>query len=60
MSKCCWLKIVRYVDMTREFLALSGGYELDSVSRVDDFGTKSPKNNTTCSYWITTCPTATG
>lgn len=26
-----------YVDMTREFLALSGGYELDSVSRVNDF-----------------------
>ena len=26
-----------YVDLTREFLALRGGYQLDSVSRVDDF-----------------------
>ena len=29
-----------HIEMTREFLALRGDYELDSVSRVDDFWTQ--------------------
>ncbi len=29
-----------HIEMTREFLALRGSYELDSVSRVDDFWTQ--------------------